>query len=65
MKLNTYKGDRMDEKNVDTEVMKMCYIEFITEETNGVDVKRRSSTIRGDTLKDCLKYTHILHEKDR
>ena len=46
---------------VDVELMKMSHMEFTTEKTDGVNVVRKSSTIRGDTLKDCLEYTHILH----
>lgn len=47
--------------NVEEERMKMCFIDFTTEETNGIDVKRSSSSVRGETLDDCLKYTEMLH----
>ena len=47
--------------NVEEERMKMCFIDFTTEETDGVNVKRSSSSVRGNTLDDCLKYTKLLH----
>ena len=50
-----------DEPTVENEKMKLCFIDFTTEETDGVNVKRTSSNIRGETLDDCLKYTRLLH----
>lgn len=50
-----------DEINVEEERMKICFTDFTTEETNGIDVKRSSSSVRGETLDDCLKYTKMLH----
>ena len=47
--------------NVEEERMKMCFIDFTTEETNGINVNRASSSVRGETLDDCLKYTKMLH----
>ena len=57
-------GERMSESSVDAERMKLCYMEFATEKTDGVDVIRKSSTIRGDTLQSCLEYTTMLHKGD-
>ncbi len=54
----------MSESSVDAERMKLCYMEFATEKTDGVDVIRKSSTIRGDTLQSCLEYTTMLHKGD-
>lgn len=50
-----------DELTVENERMKLCIIDFTTEETDGVNVKWVSSNIRGSTLEDCLKYTRLLH----
>lgn len=47
--------------NVEEERMKMCFIDFTTERTNGINVEHASSSVRGDTLNDCLKYTKLLH----
>lgn len=49
--------------NVEEERMKMCFIDFTTEETDGINVERSSSSVRGDTLDDCLKYTKMLHTR--
>lgn len=55
----------MGEPSVDVERMKMHYMEYTTEETDGVDVVRKHSVIRGDTLDDCLKYTRTLHGESK
>jgi hypothetical protein len=47
--------------DVDTERMKLCFIDFTTENTDGINVKRASSSVRGENLDDCLKYTKLLH----
>ena len=52
-----------DDTNVEEERMKMCFIDFSTEETDGINVKRSSSSVRGETLDDCLKYTKMLHAR--
>ena len=51
----------MTEPSAANEKMKLCYIEFTTENTDGVNVRRASSNVRGETLEDCLKYTRLLH----
>ena len=50
-----------DDINAEEERMKMCFIDFSTEQTDGINVKRASSSVRGETLDDCLKYTKLLH----
>ena len=52
-----------DDIDVEEERMKMCFIDFTTEETDGINVKRSSSSVRGETLDDCLKYTKLLHTR--
>lgn len=54
----------MSEINVEEERMKMHYIEFTTEETDGINVNRKSSSVRGNSLEDCLEQTRILHGKE-
>jgi len=49
--------------NVEEEHMKMCFIDFTTEETDGINVKRASSSVRGETLDDCMEYTKMLHAR--
>ena len=46
------------------ERMKMCYMDFSTEETDGLNVKRKVSSVRGLTLDDCLEYTNKLHKSE-
>lgn len=52
-----------EEQSAENERMKLCYIDYTTEKTDGINVERRCSTVRGPTLDDCLKYTRELHEK--
>lgn len=53
-----------DDINVEEERMKMCFIDFTTEKTDGLNVARKVSSVRGNTLEDCLKYTRLLHLLD-
>ena len=53
-----------DEPTVENERMKLCFIDFTTENTDGINVKRTSSNVRGETLEDCLKYTRLLHTQE-
>ena len=48
---------------VENEKLKLNYIDFTSEETDGINVKRKSSSVRGETLEECLKYTRLLHER--
>ena len=50
-----------DAPDVAVERMKLCYMEFTHEETDGVNNKRSSSSVRGKDLGECLKYTRMLH----
>ena len=50
-----------DEPIVENERMKLCHIGFTTEKTDGINVTRKDSSIRGETLESCLKYTRMLH----
>ena len=50
-----------DAPDVGVERMKLCYMEFTHEETDGVNNKRSSSSVRGEDLGECLKYTRMLH----
>ena len=55
----------VDEPIVENEKLKLCYIDFTTEKTDGINVNRMRSSVRGETLEDCLKYTRLLHPDKR
>lgn len=55
-------SDETNELDMENESMKLCFIDFTSEETDGINVKRKSSGVRGKTLEECLKYTKELHK---
>lgn len=52
-----------DEINVEAERMKLCYIDFASSETDGINIKSKSTSIRSKSLEECLKYTQQLHNE--
>ena len=54
-----------DEPTAENEKLKLCHIGFTSENTDGINVQRRDSTVRGETLEECLKYTRLLHNQEK
>lgn len=50
-----------EEPSPENERMKLCYIDFTTQTTDGINNSSRSSSVRGKNLEECLKFTKLLH----
>jgi hypothetical protein len=47
--------------DTECEKMKLFYVEFTSEETVGLTIKRKHSIVRANSLQDCYDYTEKLH----